>query len=164
MNLRALEEQDLKELKKWRNLDHIRKTVREFRLLNMVNQKNWFVSIHQTNPPQFIMFGIENKKGRLIGVVGLTYIDWKNRHSEISIFFSKKGWQKQQSAKNAINTIVNYGFGELNLHRLYVEIFEISEENINLFKNLGFKKEGLLREKLWRNGKWCDSFIYSILE
>ena len=65
VNLRALEEQDLKELKKWRNLDHIRKTVREFRLLNMVNQKNWFVSIHQTNPPQFIMFGIENKKRKI---------------------------------------------------------------------------------------------------
>jgi len=60
-------------------------------------------------------------------------------------------------------SIIEYGFEELNLHRLWVEIFEISKENITLFEKLKFVKEGVLRDKVWREGKWWNSIIYSKL-
>lgn len=163
VKLRALEEEDLEVLKKWRNSDHIRKTVREFRLLNMINQKKWFESIHSIFPPKEIMFGILDKKNKLIGVTGLTYIDWKNRHAEISVYMHCKNWQKTKQATEVINLITNYGFGELNMHRLWVEIFSIANDNIKLFEKQKFVKEGELREKLWRQGKWWNSIIYSKL-
>ena len=163
VNLRALEENDLEKLKIFRNQDFVRSTTREFKLLNMKNQKIWFESIHKENPSKFIMFGIEDQKNMLIGVCGLTYIDWKNKHAEISIILSRKNWQKSKEAKNTIKILLNYGFAELNLHRLWVEIFEGAKENIQLFEKMNFSKEGKLREKLWRNGKWQDSFIYSKL-
>ena len=100
---------------------------------------------------------------KLIGVTGLTYIDWKNKHAEISIYLSNRNWQKTKEAKNIIDTITEYGFEELNLHRLWVEIFEISKENIELFEKLKFTKEGVLREKLWRKNKWWNSILYSKL-
>ncbi len=161
--LRALEKEDLTKLRDWRNSSHVRKSTREYRLLNMVNQKNWFESIHQKNPPQEIMFGILNKQKKLIGVTGLTYIDWKNRHSEISIYLSTKGWQTKPEAKEVIHLVMQYGFEELNLHRLYVEIFELMKENIKLFSKEKFVKEGCLRQKIWRNKKWWDTIIYSKL-
>ena len=133
VSLRALEKEDLEILKEWRNSKHVRKSTREYKLLNMINQKNWFESIHQLNPPREIMFGILNKRKKLIGVTGLTYIDWKNRNSEISIYFSTNNWQTKSEAKEVINLIVEYGFEELNLHRLYVEIFSLMKENIKLF-------------------------------
>lgn len=163
INLRALEEEDLPKLKNWRNSDHIRITTREYRLLNMINQKNWFDKIHENDPPKQIMFGVINKKDELIGVTGITYIDWKNHHAEISIYLSKKNWQKQKEAIDVLNLIMSYGFGELNLHRLWVEIFVTAKENIILFEKMKFVKEGELRNKLWRNGKWWSSFIYSKL-
>jgi len=163
VNLRSLEEEDLPILKKWRNNKSTRIHTREFRLLNMINQKQWFQSIHKENPPKFIMFGINNKKNKLIGVCGLTYIDWKNRHAEISIILSQEKWQRTKEAKNTIDILTKYGFGELNLHRLWVEIFETAPENIKLFEKMNFVKEGKLREKLWRGNKWHNSFIYSKL-
>ena len=164
VNLRPLEEEDLKQLRDWRNSEHVRKTTREYKPLNMLNQKQWFESIHRENPPKHIMFGIEKKNSKkLVGVTGLTYIDWKNKHAEISIYFSSKNWQKTKEANDTINTIIGYGFEELNLHRLWVEIFEISKENIQLFEKLKFTKEGILREKLWRKGKWWNSILYSKL-
>ena len=163
VNLRALEESDLKTLKKWRNDKKTRIHTREFRLLNMVNQKHWFESIYKDNPPKFIMFGILSKKKKLIGVCGLTYIDWKNRHAEISIILSQNNWQKTQEAYDTIHLLTEYGFAELNLHRLWVEIFAIIPETITLFERMNFKKEGILREKLWRNSSWYNSFIYSML-
>jgi len=163
VSLRALEKEDLEILKEWRNSKHVRKSTREYKLLNMINQKNWFESIHQLNPPREIMFGILNKRKKLIGVTGLTYIDWKNRNSEISIYFSIKNWQTKSEAKEVINLILEYGFEELNLHRLYVEIFSLMKENIKLFSNLKFIKEGELREKIWRKNKWWNTIIFSKL-
>jgi RimJ/RimL family protein N-acetyltransferase len=161
INLRSLEFEDLPELRDWRNSEHIRKSTREYRLLNMINQKNWFESIHVSSP-NVIMFGIINNN-KLIGVTGLTYIDWKNRHAEISIYIHKKGWQKIPEAKDTLLTIMRYGFGELNLHRLWVEIFETTPENISLFKKMKFVKEGTSRQTLWRKNKWWDSQFFSIL-
>ena len=163
VNLRSLEVEDLETLKKWRNDKSNRIHTREFRLLNMINQKQWFESIHKDNPPKFIMFGVMDKRKKLIGVSGLTYIDWKNRHAEISNIISMNKWQKTNEAKNTIELLINYGFGELNLHRLWVEIFDTIPENMKLFESMNFKKEGMMREKLWRDRKWHDSIIYSKL-
>lgn len=164
VKLRPLEEEDLKLLRDWRNSKDVRKTTREYRLLNMINQKKWFESIHAENPPKHIMFGVESRNRKnLDGVTGLTYIDWKNKHAEISIYLSSKNWQKTKEAKDTINTIIEYGFEELNLHRLWVEIFQISKENIELFEQLKFVKEGILRDKVWRQGKWWNSILYSKL-
>jgi len=163
VNLRALEIEDLPKLKDWRNKKHVKKSTREYRLLNAIHQKDWFESIHRNNPPKEIMFGILNKKRKIIGVTGLTHIDWKNRNSEISIYFSNEGWQTKKEASEVLNLVMEYGFGELNLNRLWVEIYGNMKENVKLFEKMKFFKEGILRQRVWRNKKWWDSFIYSKL-
>ena len=163
VNLRSLEIDDLGILKKWRNDKITRNHTREYRLLNMVNQKHWFETIHKDNPPKFLMFGVTDKRKKLVGVCGLTYIDWKNRHCEISIILYLKNWQKTKEAKETISLLINYGFGELNMRRLWVEIFDTIPENIKLFESLNFHREGILRDKLWRQKKWHNSYIYSKL-
>ena len=163
VNLRALEIEDLEIHKKWRNDKINRRHTREYRLLNMINQKEWFEFVSKDNPPKNIMFGVTSKQKKLIGVCGLTYIDWKNRHCEISIILYKTKWQSSKEAKEVISILTNYGFGELNMHRLWVEIFDTIPENMILFESMNFQKEGIMREKLWRERKWHDSFIYSKL-
>ena len=163
VNLRALEKEDLELLKKWRNDKRTRTHTREYRLLNMINQREWFETIHKQNPPTMIMFGIENMKRKLIGVWGLTYIDWKNRHAEISQIMSMDKWQRTKEAKNTLELVIDYGFNELNLHRLWVEIYDTITENIKLYEKMKFVKEGTLRDRLWRKSTWHDSFIYSMI-
>jgi RimJ/RimL family protein N-acetyltransferase len=163
VKLRALEEDDLHILRDWRNNKDIRIMTREYRLLNMINQKKWFETTHKENPPSIIMFGILNNKDKLIGVCGLTYIDWKNKHAEISCYIAKKNWQESKEAIDTISILMKYGFEELNLHRLWVEIFSIAKKNVELFHKLKFINEGKLRQKLWRNGEWWDSYIFSKL-
>ena len=163
VNLRSLEIDDLGILKKWRNDKITRNHTREYRLLNMINQKHWFETIHKDNPPKFLMFGVTDRRKKLVGVCGLTYIDWKNRHCEISIILYLKNWQKTKEAKETISLLINYGFGELNMRRLWVEIFDTIPENIKLFESLNFHREGILRDKLWRQKKWHNSYIYSKL-
>ncbi len=161
---RGLEEDDLTKLRDWRNSKFVKRTTREYRLLNMFNQKSWFESLHKQTPPRDIMFGILNKRKSLIGVCGLTYIDWKNRHAEISIYLSGKDWQKKLETKDSINLLISYGFRELGLHRVFAEVYIFVSETVGLYESLGFHKDGVIRDNVWRNGKWWNSFIYSKLE
>lgn len=163
VKLRALETEDLPKLKELRNRKEVRIHVREYRILGMINQKEWFNSLFKENPPKAIMFAVLNMKNSLIGICGLTYIDWKNRNAEISILLSLKNWQKRKESKDTISLLIKYGFDELNLHRLWVEIYNIAPENIKLFKKMKFSKEGVLRHRLWRDGKWHNSFIFAKL-
>tara|TARA_B110000014_G_scaffold155912_1_gene109483 strand:- start:142 stop:669 length:528 start_codon:yes stop_codon:yes gene_type:complete len=163
VKFRSLESKDLIKLKEWRNENKVRKTTREYRLLSMINQKKWLEKLQMENPPSSIMFGIVNNNKILIGVCGLTYIDWKNKHAEISCYLKLKNWQKTKESKDTVETLMKYGFDELNLNRLWAEVFEIAKENIELLKKFNFIKEGELREKLWRDGKWWNSQIYSKL-
>jgi len=164
ISFRSIEANDLQKMRDWRNNNHVKRTTREYRLLNMFNQKEWFESLHRQNPPKDIMFGILNKKNKLIGVCGLTYIDWKNRRSEISIYLEGNDWQKKPETKDAIGLLMLYGFGELGLHKIFAEIYAFVKETIHLYESLQFHKDGVLRDTVWRDNKWWDSIVYSKLE
>ena len=67
--------------------------------------------------------------------------------------------------------IREYGYGYF-LRVAFEELFtqkgklfspDTIPQNIKLFESLNFVKEGVLRDKLWRNRKWHDSYIYSKL-
>ena len=60
--------------------------------------------------------------------------------------------------------MMKYGFGELNLHRLWSEIYSIDEPKKKMFKTLGFALEGCHKETHWTEDKWVDSLYYGITE
>ena len=161
-NLRALEVEDLGQLRDWRNADFVRETCREYRLLNMEQQKRWFDSLLKTSPDT-IMFGIENKEGKLIGVCGLTRINWKNGNAEVSIYIGEREWQEKGAATDSLKTLVKYGFETLNLHGVYAIIFEFNKPSIKLFEKYGFKFEGKHREAHYIKGRYWDELVYGML-
>jgi len=162
INFRSLEAEDLRQLLDWRNSEFLRKTCREYLLLSMEHQKRWFDSLLKT-PPDNIMFGVESKEGKLIGVCGLTWINWKNRNAEVSIYIGEKEWQGKGAAADSLKTLVKYGFETLNLHRISAVIFQFNEPSIKLFTKCGFKFEGKHREAHYIDGKYWDEMIYGIL-
>ena len=164
VKLRSLELNDLPKLRDWRNSKFVRKATREYRLLNMINQKKWFEMIQNENPPISLMFGVQNNKNKLIGVCGLTYIDWKNKHAEISCYLNSVNWQKTKEARDTIRTITKYGFEELNLHRVGLRVLRSNERGMRCYQKCGFKKEGILRSSIFKNNKFIDQQIMSILK
>ena len=163
VRLRQIEESDLPKLRDWRNSSYIRAYTREYRPLNMLNQKKWFESLlmDQSN----IMFVIEKKdKEEIIGCCGLTHINWKEGHGEVSIYIGEEKWQEKGYASAALHLLLKYGFGELRLHRIYAIIFEYNESSIRLFEKNGFTLEGKYREARFLDGKFHDELIYGVLD
>ena len=158
----ALEEENIPTIKEWRSMESAHKSTREYRLLNTVSQKNQFRDMHLARQFTRIMFGISNKNKKLLGIAGLTSIDWKNRNSEISLYMPKRRWQSSKEAEDAIRMLEEYGFEELNLHRLYAEIEDL-KENASLFTKTEFINEGRMKQRIKKGGQWQDTLIYSKL-
>jgi len=161
VGLRAIEKEDLKVLKNWRNSNDLRMYFREYKELNQRNQEEWFEKISSSNSKD-IMFIIEDKEKKLmVGVCGLCYIDWKNRNAEFSIYIGHDNlYIDDLYAKIAGEILQKYAFDELNLHRLWVEVYEEDYKKNQYFLNLNFRKEGRFLDTHWTNGKWCNSIYY----
>jgi RimJ/RimL family protein N-acetyltransferase len=66
-------------------------------------------------------------------------------------------------ATDAARTMLDFGFGDLGLHRISAAIGPDNEASITVAKRLGFQYEGRLRDHVYTNGAWRDSLLYSLL-
>lgn len=163
--LKAIEIEDLETLKTWRNLPEYRKYFREYREINSVMQRNWFEHLvcDNSHTIMFSIFDVSTKQ--LIGCCGLCYIHWIHRHADLSLYIGKNEAYIDDDgyAKEACELLFLYAFNELNLHKIWTEIYEFDQKKNTLFRSLGFQQDGLLREHYFYDGKWWDSRILSLL-
>jgi RimJ/RimL family protein N-acetyltransferase len=162
INLRAIEISDLELIQRWRNMSSIQPFVREYREMAFKNVENWYNSIVDNR--EFMFFIIEDQKKLPIGVAGLTYIDWLNKHADLHLGLYEKPWGDESYGKITVNMILNYGFNFLNLNKIYAEIYSIDDAKLKLFSNCNFKQDAILREHYYYKGKYQDSHILSILK
>ena len=164
VGLRAIESDDLEELLNWRNQSEYRRFFREYRELNMESQKQWFETKVLGDEHTLIFSIIELETMELIGACGLCYIDWQNRCADFSLYIGKDHlYIDSKYAVDAARVMINYGFHELNLHRLWSEIYEIDEKKKEMFRTLGFVHEAIHKSTHWTDGKWIDSWYYRLL-
>lgn len=165
IQLRAIEREDLPRLRDWRNLPEFRRNFREFRELNMQNQEAWFTRISAS--ANDFMFMVERTQDRTpIGVCGLVYVNWVLRSADISLYIGHEeiyidgpGGTAEQSAK----VLIKYGFDNLNLHKVWTELYSFDNRKIELFTRLGFARDAVLRDNAFEDGRYHDSYIYSKL-
>jgi len=165
IELRAVERVDLERMRDWRNLPELRRNFREFRELNMVNQEQWFTRISAS--PNDFMFVVERIADRKpIGVAGLVYVHWVLRSADISLYLGDGETYIDgpgELAEDTARTLIRYGFGNLNLHKVWTELYSFDERKIELFTRLGFHRDAVLRDNAFEDGRYHDSYIYSLL-
>lgn len=99
--------------------------------------------------------------GKAIGTIILSDIDQKNATGHIHIKMAKDGGRGKGYGTDAVNTMVQYAFEELRLNCIYANILSYNEASIKLFERCGFKKDGVLRQRVYKKGKFIDMLAYS---
>lgn len=111
-----------------------------------------------------IVFAIRWKENDIhIGNISFQKINWINRSGEIAIIIGNKNYWNKGIGSEAYKLLIDYGFNTLNLNRISSGQTINNEGMIKVCEKNGMKKEGLLREALFKNGKFSDVIIYSIL-
>lgn len=99
--------------------------------------------------------------------VGNTFfrkIDWPNRHAEFGIFIGPKDLWGAGLGTEITQTMVNYGFRELGLHRIWLTIFAYNHRALRYADKCGFKREAVFRDAIFSGGEYKDVIGFSILE
>ena len=165
VSLHAVEREDLEQLRIWRNNPDFRMNFREYRELNMRQQEIWFEE-KVVRDDTTLMFSIkENRSNKLIGCCGFVYINWVHRHADFSLYvgLDNKYIDDIGYAEDSCSILLDYGFNQLNLNKIWTEIYEFDALKKKLYDKMGFKQDGLLRENYWYNGRWWNSIILSKL-
>ena len=99
-----------------------------------------------------------------IGVISLMNISEANDSAELSVIVGHPEDRNQGYGAEAISTILDYAFGDLDLNRVGLSVFEFNEDAISTYDKLGFREEGRLRQALKRDAVFHDAILMSVLE
>jgi [ribosomal protein S5]-alanine N-acetyltransferase len=119
----------------------------------------------ETNRISMFFFLLINKENNLpIGECG--FHTWNKTHHRADIFYSLRNDADKQKGlmTEALQAVLNYGFTELNLHRIQALVADYNIPSVKLIMRFGFTKEGTLREDYVVDGKHEDSDCWSLLK
>lgn len=166
VSLRAVERDDLLFLRDWRNNSDFRKNFREVRELNMANQEQWFENICINSDNDFMFIILDSESKEVIGACGLLYINWIIRSADFSFYIGRNAEYIDSDgyALEAAQLLIGYGFNNLNLNKIWMELYEYDVAKKTLFiEEFGFKQEATLRQNCFEGGRYWDSIIISLL-
>ena len=101
---------------------------------------------------------------KLIGICGFDNIIWTNATAYLFIGIGDKEFRNKGFGKEALNLLLDYAFNEMNFYKLQLNVIEYNRPAIKLYEKVGFIREGLYREYIYRDGTRYHMFLYGILK
>ena len=161
--LRALELDDYKTTIKWRNDDDIWSMVGGPKyFVSSEYEKNWVLnSISNTKD---IRLGICLKQSdELIGLASITDIEWINRSAHCPSMIGEKAYWSEGLGTEARILLLKFAFHERNFERIWAHILESNIGSMKMVEKCGYVKEGLLRNSIFKSGKYHNQIVMSVL-
>lgn len=167
VGLRAVEKTDLPFFKDWRNIPEFRKNFREVRELSLSDQEAWYESLQKTKHINYMFTIVDLEDDQPIGAAGLLYVNWIIRSADFSFYIGKNNSyiDNEGYSEDASKLLIDYGFNNLNLNKIWMELYEFDLKKIKFFiEKFNFKKDGVLRDNCFESGKYHNSIIISKLK
>lgn len=101
--------------------------------------------------------------GDPVGFVILRVLNPHWRNAALSYWIAPDS-QGQGYGADAVETVVEYGFDHLGLHKVLAMTFEPNEPSQRLLESLGFQREAEFRDEAFLDGEYHDLYGYALLE
>jgi RimJ/RimL family protein N-acetyltransferase len=100
---------------------------------------------------------------KMIGKCILFQFNDQNRRAEIGYLLNRKYWRRGLMHQ-ALGAIIDFAFNTLDLHRIEADVDTQNIGSLGLLEKLGFKREGLFRERWFVYNEWQDSVMLGLLK
>lgn len=104
----------------------------------------------------------DRSTGDCVGEAVFNDWDSDNHSCSFRIMLLRSGRDRGLGTE-ATRLIVSYGFEQLDLHRISLEVYEFNPRGRRAYEKVGFVAEGTLRDALLWDGEWVDATVMSIL-
>jgi len=183
VRLDVIDPKNIEWMRLQRNDPEMRQYFREWKEISKDQQQKWYSSrgnntdvnhvyfeVHAVNQEDYsqstseiMMLHGHNPDKSLVGCLGIHYVDWRLRSGEFGIFLAKDVRGKGLG-KEALVILFDYGFREMNLHKIWAEVYEFNQALDVYTKGLGMHVDGMLRHSQFCDGRYINSTMLSVLE
>lgn len=161
--LRPLETADAAQLQPWVNDPEVSRYLNAFRPQRLEDEQQFVERVNAGG--ENLGFGVALcENDRLIGTAGLHRIDWKNRSAGFGISIGVPGEWGKGYGTEATRLVVQVAFERINMHRVWLLVYEFNERGRRCYERVGFKTEGVLRDYQFADGRYWDAHLMAILQ
>lgn len=122
-----------------------------------------FIKEAKENKGIILLAIITRKDNKHIGNVKIGLIDVNNHNADIGIIVGNKNYWNKGYGAEAVKLVIDYAFSTMKIHKLVSSIASINISSIKIFKKVGFKLEGRIKEKIFIKETYQDCLIYGII-
>ncbi|CAF24293.1 GNAT family N-acetyltransferase [Candidatus Protochlamydia amoebophila] len=164
----AIRQQDMEQIRLWRNeqIDILRQQKPISKEDQIIYFEKFIKPLFDLYQPNQILFSYLYQ-GQCIGYGGLVNVDWQSKKGELSFLVKTERASFEtiyiQDFLHFLTLISQFAFKKLNFHRIYTETFAFRLIHMQVLENFGFKKEGILREHIYKKQRWIDSLMHGLL-
>ena len=165
IRLRAVEREDLPRFVEWFNDPEVRHGLMVYLPMSQAEEERWYEHMLE-RPPLERPFAVDARADDAwahIGGCSLMDTDARSRRAELGIVIGNKAYWDRGFGTDVMRTLLRYGFETLNLHRIYLRVFETNPRAIKVYQRVGFTEEGRLRESHYLQGRYVDTLMMSVL-
>lgn len=165
IRFRAIEREDIPRYVEWFNDPEVTAGLANYLPMSLADETRWFENLGN-RPVAERGFALEAKTvdgWQHIGGVGFEHIEWVNRSAEFGIMIGDKVFWNNGFGTEAVRLMLKHGFETLNLHRIFLRVYENNPRAIRVYEKAGFVKEGIMRDAVYRNGCYINDIIMSVL-
>ena len=163
VRLIAMEEEHIEMLRALANDPEFEKMIVGWSFpISKTDQKKWFENCH--NDLAALRYVIWTEEDGPVGAIGLRNIDWKNGTADGGgMRIAKKEIRTRGLATDAWMTLMRYCFEELRLNRVNGSALDYNAASQKVCERVGFKREGVMRKAIYKNGEFHDVIMYGCL-
>ncbi len=165
--LREYRREDLEDIRKWVNDPDVVDFLSDiFIYPNTINETEEYLNsvLSKTGIERGNFIIAHKDSEKYIGQIDLLKVDWRSRFAEIGIVIGiKENWSKGYGYE-AIKLLQSFVFNTLNLNKLQLHVHDYNERARACYRKCGFVEEGIMRQHFYKNGKYTDYIIMSILK
>ena len=168
VRLRPMEKEDVPRFVRWFADPDLRYFLSVYKPMGLDQEEQWYEQNLKAGDEQ--AWSIDAQSDDLsqgpwvhIGACGFHRIDWRCRCGEVGIAIGPRDYWGHGHGTDALQTLVTWGFGTLNLHRVFLRVFADNARAIRCYEKAGFQLEGRLRQDNYVNGAYRDSLVMGLL-
>jgi diamine N-acetyltransferase len=163
VKLRLLEREDGPLLFEWINNKDLVVFNAPFKPITASDHESWMERMLQKSPGR-VFFVIEDlATSQMIGSCQLFNIHPIHRSAELQIRIGNMNYWGSGYGSEAVSLLCKFAFKDLNLHRIYLNVFSSNTRAIKSYEKCGFSIEGISKDAAWIEGSWLDVAIMSKL-
>jgi RimJ/RimL family protein N-acetyltransferase len=155
--LRPAERSDLELFVRWLSDAEVGRHLSVRSPLSQAMEEKWFDQmVEQQGRDRYHFVICLRSDGRPIGATDLREISLEDGRAAFGIMIGEKAEWNRGYGTDALNAICDFGFGQLRLERIELDVYADNLRAQRSYEKAGFTREGTLRKGHYSEGRFVD--------